>query len=152
MPPAPSLWICRQEGMGGEAQGRCCWPRRNGKWQWPLTALAEKVSDMSATCRHNSQMSAHIAQMPLSWRHNFDPDTFFLCLDLPTSTKFSSIVPEVHTENSSVRFGQNICLISVRHGRSSSSRHQNLKSSQLPELFQHIKLPASNNICCHSIS
>ncbi len=63
--------------------------------------------------------------------------TPFLCRDLPTSTKISSIVPEVHMENSSVGFGQNICSISVHHGRSWSSPHQNLKSLQLPELFQH---------------
>ncbi len=63
--------------------------------------------------------------------------TPFLYRDLLTSTKVSSIVPEVHTENSSVRFGRNICSISVRHGCSCSSPRQNLKSLQLPELFQH---------------
>ena len=40
--------------------------------------LAEKVADMSATCCHDSQMSAHFAQMPLLRRHNSDPDTFFV--------------------------------------------------------------------------
>ncbi len=40
--------------------------------------LAEKVADMSATCRPDSQMSSLLAKMPPSRRHNFDPDTFFL--------------------------------------------------------------------------
>ena len=39
--------------------------------------LAEKVANMLATCCHDSQMSAHFAQMPLSRWHNFDPNTFF---------------------------------------------------------------------------
>ena len=64
--------------------------------------LAEKVANMSATCCPDSQMLAHLVKMPLSWQHNFDPDTFCVCQDLPTSTTFSSIVPEVHTENSSL--------------------------------------------------
>jgi hypothetical protein len=72
---------------------------------WPSDVLpknlADKVANMLATCRHDSQMLAHFAQMPLSWRHNFDPDTFFV-------SGFSDIhpfllrVPEVHTENSSI--------------------------------------------------
>ncbi len=66
-----------------------------------LKSLAEKVADMSATCRHESQMSAHFAQMPLSWRHNFDPDTFFVS-GFADIHPFLLIVPEVHTENSSV--------------------------------------------------
>ena len=40
-------------------------------------SLAEKFADMLATCRPDSQMSALLAEMPLSRRHNFDPDTFF---------------------------------------------------------------------------
>ena len=40
--------------------------------------LAEKVANMSATCHPDSQMSSHFAQMPLSRRHNFDPDPFFV--------------------------------------------------------------------------
>ncbi len=42
-----------------------------------MVTLADKVADMSATCRPDSQMSALLAEMPLSRRHNFDPDTFF---------------------------------------------------------------------------
>ena len=45
---------------------------------WPnFPTLAEKVADMSAACRLDSQMLALLAKMPLSRRHNFDPDTFF---------------------------------------------------------------------------
>ena len=36
-------------------------------------SLAEKITDMSATCRRDSQMSAHLAKMPLSWRNKIDP-------------------------------------------------------------------------------
>jgi hypothetical protein len=53
---------------------------RTAKWHGcPVVVphLAEKVADMSATCRPDSQMSALLAKMPLSRRHNFDPDTFF---------------------------------------------------------------------------
>ena len=39
--------------------------------------LAEKIANMLATCRPDSQMLAHLAKTPLSWRHNFDPNTFF---------------------------------------------------------------------------
>jgi hypothetical protein len=100
--------------------------------------MAEKVTDMSATCRPDSQMSSHFSQMPLSRQHNFDPDTFFCVRICQHPPNFPLLyIPEVHKENSSVRFGQNICSISVRHGRSCSSPHQNLTSSQLPELFQH---------------
>jgi hypothetical protein len=81
----------------------------------------------SPTCRQHVATTAkcwHIFfQMPLSWRHNFDQ--IFLYSMQATYL------------NSSVRFGQNICLISVCHGRSCSSWHKNLKSLQLPELFQH---------------
>ncbi len=40
----------------------------------------------------------------------------FLCRGLPTSTKFSYSRQATYLI-SSVRFGQNICLISIRHGR-----------------------------------
>ncbi len=43
-----------------------------------LPLLAEKVAKMLATCCPGSQMSAHLAKIPLSWQHNFDPDTFFV--------------------------------------------------------------------------
>ncbi len=65
------------------------------------SSLAEKVADMSAACRQDSQMSAQFAQMPLSWRHNFDPDTFFVS-EFANMYPFPLRVPEVHTENSSV--------------------------------------------------
>ncbi len=42
-----------------------------------VACLAEKVSDILATCRPDSQMSSLLAKMPLSRQHNFDPDTFF---------------------------------------------------------------------------
>ena len=49
VPPAPSLRIRRQEGVGGGAQGRCCRPRRDGQWRWPLTAAAIFVVAVIAT-------------------------------------------------------------------------------------------------------
>jgi hypothetical protein len=66
-----------------------------------MVNLAEKVADMSATCRHNSQMSAHFAQMPLSWQHNYDPDTFVVS-EFADIHPFLLRVPEVHAENSTV--------------------------------------------------
>ncbi len=50
------------------------------------TFLAGKAADMSATCRPDSQMSALLADIPLSWRHKTNPDTVFLCPGLPTFT------------------------------------------------------------------
>ena len=47
-PPAPSLWICRQEGVGGGIQGCRCWPRCDGQRQWPLTAVAIFVDAAAA--------------------------------------------------------------------------------------------------------
>jgi hypothetical protein len=41
-------------------------------------SLAEKVADMSATCRPDSQMLADLAKMPLLWRHNLIPTHFFV--------------------------------------------------------------------------
>ena len=46
-------------------------------------------------------MLVHFAQIPLSWRHNFDPDTFFVS-GFANIHPFLFRVPEVHTENSSV--------------------------------------------------
>ncbi len=43
-----------------------------------FSGLVEKVGNMSATCRPDSQISALLAEMPLLRRHNFDPDTFFV--------------------------------------------------------------------------
>ncbi len=52
------------------------------------TTLAGKVANMSATCRPDSQMSALLADIPLSWRHKTNPDTVFMCRGLPTFTQF----------------------------------------------------------------
>jgi hypothetical protein len=41
--------------------------------------LAGKVANMLAICHPNSQMLAHLADMPLSWQRKIDPDTPFLC-------------------------------------------------------------------------
>jgi hypothetical protein len=54
-------------------------------WMLPLAGI---VADMSATCRPNSQMLAHFADMPLLWRHKIDPNTTFLCRGWPTFTPF----------------------------------------------------------------
>jgi hypothetical protein len=50
--------------------------------------LAGKVADMSATCQPDSQMSAFLADIPLSWRHKTDPNTVFSCRGLRTFTQF----------------------------------------------------------------
>jgi hypothetical protein len=50
--------------------------------------LAGKVADRSVTCRPNSQMLALLADIPLSWQHNTNPDTVFLCWGLLTFTQF----------------------------------------------------------------
>ena len=55
----------------------------------------------SPTRHHDSQMSAHFAQMPLLWQHNFDHDTFFVS-EFADIHPFLLRVPEVHTENSFV--------------------------------------------------
>ena len=81
-------------------------------------------------------MLAHFVQTPLSRRHNFDPDTIFVSGFAYIHQIFLYSMQATYL-NSSVRLGQNICLISVRHGRSCSSRHQNLKPLQLPKIFQH---------------
>ena len=67
--------------------------------------LAGNVADMSATCRPDSQMLAHLADMPLLWRHKIDPDTTFLCLGLtflcrglPTFSKFSLSTRATYSE------------------------------------------------------
>ncbi len=50
--------------------------------------LAGNVTDMLATCRPNSQMSALSADTALSCRHKTDPDTAFLCWGWRTFTPF----------------------------------------------------------------
>ncbi len=50
--------------------------------------LAGKVANMSATCWPDSQMSAFLANIPLSWQHKTNPDTVFLCRGLLTFTQF----------------------------------------------------------------
>ena len=66
-----------------------------------LIALAGKVANMSATCCRDSQMSAHLDKMPLSWRHKVDPTQYFVS-GIADIHPFLLRVPEVHTENSSV--------------------------------------------------
>jgi hypothetical protein len=61
----------------------------------PATATYKNLVDKVAN------MSAHFSQMPLSWQHNFDPDTFFV-LGFADINPFLLRVPEVHTENYSV--------------------------------------------------
>ena len=67
-------------GGGGAVVNGC--PCRITDWK------LSNVADMSATCRPDGQMSAHFADMPLSWRHKIDPDTTFLCRGWPTFTPF----------------------------------------------------------------
>ncbi len=55
---------------------------------WFLKILAGNVGDMSALCRPDSQMSALLANISLSWRHKTNSDTVFLCQELPTFTPF----------------------------------------------------------------
>ena len=50
--------------------------------------LAGNDSNMSATCHPDSQMSALLANISLSWRHKTDPDTVFWCQGLPTYAPF----------------------------------------------------------------
>jgi hypothetical protein len=78
------------------------------KTYWIWTALAEKVAD----CRQHVDMSplmsprqpnvsSFFPNAPVA-ATQFWSQHIFLCQDLPTSTKFSSLVPEVHTESFSV--------------------------------------------------
>ena len=60
--------------------------------------LAGNVADMSATCRHDSQMSALLANMALSCRHKTDPDTTFLCRGWPTFTPFFFLYQNMYTQ------------------------------------------------------
>ena len=63
--PAPSLRIRKQEGVGGGAQGRRCWPRCDGQRRWPLTAAAifvkavvaaatARATTMAMDCRNHT--------------------------------------------------------------------------------------------------
>ena len=73
--------------------------------------LAGNVANMLATCRPDSQMLAHyFADMPLSWQYKIDPDTHFCVGDGQHSPLSSFRVPEVHTDNSSVRPGMRVWL------------------------------------------
>ncbi len=69
-----------------------------------LDYLAGKVADMLATCHRNSQMLAHLAKMPLSWRHKIDVS------GIADIHPFLLRVPEVHTENSSVSFDMRVTV------------------------------------------
>jgi hypothetical protein len=73
----------------------------NGNAHVAAPSLAKKIANMMVTCCHDSQMLAHFSQMPLLWRHNFDPDTFF-CVRICRHPPNFLLLPEVHTENSSV--------------------------------------------------
>jgi len=48
-------------------------------WVVTFRGLVGNVADMLAICRSDSQMSAHLADMPLLWRLKIDPDTTLLC-------------------------------------------------------------------------
>ena len=64
-----------------------------------VVLLAGNVPDMSATCRHDSQMSALLADiMALSCRHKIDPDTTFLCRGWPTFTPFFFLYQNMYTQ------------------------------------------------------
>ncbi len=58
------------------------------KKRWLMLSLSGNVGNMSATCRPDSQMSALLADISLSWRYKTIPDTVFLCRGLPTFTPF----------------------------------------------------------------
>ncbi len=49
------------------------------------------------------------SQMPLLWRRNFDPDTFFVS-EFANIHPFLLRVPEVYTENSSVSFDMRVMV------------------------------------------
>jgi hypothetical protein len=51
--------------------------------------LAGKVANMSVACRCDSQMPAHLAEMPLSWQHKIDPTQYFRVGDCRHSPLFS---------------------------------------------------------------
>jgi hypothetical protein len=44
----------------------------------PKKCLSGNVGDMLATCLPDSQMSAFLANISLSWQHKTNPDTVFL--------------------------------------------------------------------------
>jgi hypothetical protein len=66
---------------GGGAVIKGC-PCRTTDWK------LSNVANMLATCRPDGLMSAHFADMPLSWRHKTDLNTTFLCRGWPTFTPF----------------------------------------------------------------
>jgi hypothetical protein len=104
---------------------------------WKALFLAEKVANMSATCRPDSQMSAHLAKMPLSWQHNFDPDTFLV-------SEFANI-HQFFLYSTRGTYREFLCKIWLKYLFDIRlpwtflllSTPKFKKSSQLPELFQH---------------
>jgi hypothetical protein len=66
-------------------QSLCC--SYDSKTQ-SVMAVDGNVGNMSATRRPNSQMSALLADISLSWQHKTNSDTVFLCRGLPTFTPF----------------------------------------------------------------
>jgi hypothetical protein len=53
-------------------------------------------------------MSALLANISLSWRHKTDSDTVFFVLRIADIHPLLLRVPEVHTEDSSVRSGMGV--------------------------------------------
>ena len=99
---------------------------------------ANKVADMPVTCRHDSQMLAQFAQMPLPWQHNFDPDTFFVS-GFANIHPFLLRVPEVHAENSSVSSDMRVTVgVAKRYLVSDNPRKFRLSHDEKIILFAKI--------------
>jgi hypothetical protein len=62
------------------------------------SGLAGKVVNMSATCCPDSQMSAHLADMPLPWRHKIDPDSPFFVGDCQHSPNLYLSIRPTYSE------------------------------------------------------
>ncbi len=78
---------CTERGIGKGGKAKHILDRA-GFVGWAHLILAWKVANMLVTCLPDSQMSALLADILLSWRHKTDPDTVFLCRGLPTFTQF----------------------------------------------------------------
>jgi hypothetical protein len=61
-----------------------------------VDSLAGNVGDISATCCPNSQMSALLVDILMSWQHKTNPDTVFCVGDCQHSPISSFKVIEVH--------------------------------------------------------
>ena len=64
----------------------------------PEKSLAEKVAKMSATYRPDSQMLAHLADMPLLWWHKINPGTPFCVGDCWHSPRYSLSTRATYSE------------------------------------------------------